>query len=142
VPNQESIPGPPRLLQLVADLHIGLSSEGVDAQAHLHGDSEGMVLDVDDPAAFLREARRQEVPLAAVRQLVSDTPVQVHSGGRRLASVRLTPAGKVRVRPTPAGLLSVPKIALSGSRGRWVGVVAGIVLAAAVATRGGKSLRR
>jgi hypothetical protein len=126
--------GSTRPLQLVADLHIELSSERGDAQAHLRGGIDGLVLEVDHPAALLRQARRQELPLAAVRQLVSDIPLQVHSGGRRLANVTLTPAGKLRVRPTPAGLLSAPKIALDDTRARFVAVsvVAGLLSAAVV----------
>jgi hypothetical protein len=118
-------PDPARLLELVADLHIEFSSEQGDASAHLHGGSTGLVLDVDHPALMVNQIRGQDLPLQAVRDVIADTPVSVRSQGRELGRLRLTGGGKVRVRPTAAGLLLVPKVALSGTRGRrtvFVGV--------------------
>jgi hypothetical protein len=121
-------------LQLFADLRIEFSSEHGDASAHLHGGSDGLVLDVDNPAVLVNQVRGQELPLRTVRDVISDTPVRVRSAGRDLARLRLTPAGKVRVRPTPVGLLLVPRVALSSSRGRLVAAVIGLLsVAAAVA---------
>ena len=53
-------------LHIVTDLHIALSTEQGHAQAHLHGDSDGLVLDIDHPEAFLSQAagrnRRRRLP--------------------------------------------------------------------------------
>jgi hypothetical protein len=126
VPDSESN----RALQLVADLHIELSSERGSASAHLYGDGSGLVLDVDNPAALLSQARGQQFPLEAVRQLIPETPVSVRSQGRDLARLRLTPAGKLRIRPTPMGLGTVARMAMVSPRGR---LAIGSILVALVA---------
>ena len=105
-------------LHLVADLRIDFSGKQGDAQAHLHGASDGLVLDVDNPAVLLSQARGQQLPLGALRNVIADTPIRVRSRGRELARVRLNDAGKVRLRPTPAGVSTVLAAELAGWRGR------------------------
>ena len=115
-----------------ADLHVSFNGERGDASAHLHGSSDGLVLDVDQPAVLLSEARRQQLPLLAVRQFIADTPVSVRTQGRKLASVRLSPAGKLRMRPTLLGIRTVLQIALSSPRGRALGLLGAAGLATAL----------
>jgi hypothetical protein len=121
-------------LVVLADLHIVLTSEHGDATAHLRGDGQELVLDVDNPAVLLHEARRQKQRLPDLAQLGFDRlPVRIRSGGRDLGRVWLTPGDKIHVRPTPAGLLSALSIALSDGRSRRIAIGGASVLATALA---------
>lgn len=135
-------PSPVAALSLVADLHISLTSERGDATAHLSSDGGELVLDVDNPAVLLHEARRQKLRIPDIRGLGLDhLPVRIRSGGRDLGRVWMTPGDKIHVRPTPAGLVSALSIVLADRRGRRV-AIGGSVLAAAAGTLGFLRRRR
>ena len=109
----------PRLV-VVADLHAELSDHRGSTTAHLVSEREGLVLDVGDPAVLLRAVAgrglSRDLPVQVPRELLSDLPVQLRSGGRDLGRVSLNAAGRLRLRPTGAGVLVAARTGLTYGR--------------------------
>ncbi len=107
-------------LLVVADLHVEVSDQRGSTTAHLHSEGGGLVLDVGDPAVLLRavpgRGLTRGLPAQVPRELLADLPVQLRSRGRDLGQVRLNAAGRLRVRPTPAGVLVAARTGVTYGR--------------------------
>lgn len=125
----------PRRLVIDADLRVEVEEGGRSTTAHLRAEPAGLVLEMDEPAALLATVpwRRLagRLPVRPPRELVDAVSVLLRSGGTDLGRIRLTPAGRVRIRPTPAGLVAVAGADLTSRRS--LGYAAGAALAAALA---------
>lgn len=109
---------PGQHVQVVADLHIEVGDDRGRTSAHLLSGQDGLALDVTDPAVLLRSVPgrglTRDLPVRLPVGLGTVAPVRLRSSGRDLGQVRLTSGGRLRVRPTAAGLVVA---------GRTVGLV-------------------
>ena len=119
-PGASERPTPGGKLLVVADLHVEVGDHRGSTTAHLRSEGGGLVLDVGDPAVLLRavpgRGLTRGLPAQVPRELLADLPVQLRSRGRDLGRVRLTAAGRLRVRPTPAGVLVAARTGLTYGR--------------------------
>lgn len=126
-------------MQVVADLHIDVGDDRGRTTAHLLSERDGLVLDVDDPAVLLRavpgRGLARDLPVRPPIGLVADTPVRLRSAGRDLGQVQLSSGGRLRLRPTPIGLVVAGRTALSYGSGRAVAWGMLALLTATVLTR-------
>ena len=135
---------PARTLRVVADLRLEVG----DARGHTAGTLSsgpgGLVLEVDEPAVLLRSVPgrglTRDLPLSMPPELVDGLSFRLRSRGRDLGRVRVTPAGKLRLWPTPAGLVVAGKTAASYGKGRAAVLAAAV--AAGVLTAAGLRRRR
>ena len=129
-------PHPPPRPHIVADLHLEVGDDRGRTTAALTGDQDGLVLDVDEPAVLLRAlpggGLARDFPFRVPRELLGNVSVRLRSGGRDLGRLRLTATGKLRVRPTLAGLLVAGRTTVSYSPSRRP-VVGAMAVAAALA---------
>lgn len=133
--SERSTPG--GKLLVVADLHVEVSDHRGSTTAHLRSEGGGLILDVGDPAVLLRavpgRGLTRGLPAQVPRGLLADLPVHLHSRGRDLGQVRLNAAGRLRVRPTPAGVLVAARTgATYGRTPHVLGVGAGFALVLAL----------
>lgn len=119
-----------QLVELTADLHLTVSTDRGTAMAHLGGGPDGLILDVDRPAVFLRALPKgtRRLPEPIVRRLDPDVPIVVRSHNRDLGRLWVTRTGSARLVPTAAGLRTACVVALSGRRFRNVLLGAAAVL--------------
>jgi hypothetical protein len=100
-----------RRLSIETDLRVEVDDGGRLAAAHLRDEPAGLVLEMDQPAALLAAVswRRLagKLPVPPPRELVDGVSVRLRSQGMDLGRVRLTRTGRIRIRPTPAGLVAV-----------------------------------
>ena len=118
----DSSPGRP--LTVVADLHFEVSDDEGSTTAHLTSEHEGLVLDVDHLSTILRcvpgRGLTRDLPVAVPRHLFAGSQLRLTSRGRDLGWVRLSPRGRIRLRPTGSGVLVAVRTAGSSARGRTV----------------------
>ena len=118
----DSSPGRP--LTVVADLHFEVSDDEGSTTAHLTSEHEGLVLDVDHLSTILRcvpgRGLTRDLPVAVPRHLFAGARLRLTSRGRDLGRVRLSPRGRIRLRPTGSGVLVAVRTAGSSARGRTV----------------------
>ena len=120
-------------LLVVADLQVEVGDHRGSTTAHLRSEGGGLVLDVGDPAVLLRavpgRGLTRGLPAQVPRELLADLPVRLRSRGRDLGQVRLNAAGRLRVRPTPAGVLVAARTgATYGRTPRVLGAGAALAL--------------
>ena len=125
-----------RRLSIESDLRVEVDDGGRLTTAHLRDEPAGLVLEMDQPAALLAAVswRRLagKLPVRPPRELVDGVSVRLHSHGRYLGRVRLTPTGRIRIRPTPAGLVAV--VAADLTRRRSLAYAGGAAAAVALGT--------
>lgn len=118
----DSSPGRP--LTVVADLRFEVSDDEGSTTAHLSSEHEGLVLDVDHLSTMLRcmpgRGLTRDLPVAVPRDLFAGAQLRLTSQGRDLGRVRLSPRGRIRVRPTGSGVLVAVRTASSNVPGRSV----------------------
>ena len=135
-PRHRSVP------RLVPDLHLVVQVGDDETTAHLREGTDGLVLDVDRPATLLAAVgRRRRVDLPPdVLGLVRSVPIELRSRGRDLGRVTVGATGRLRARPTPAGLAVAGRLALDGASRRvlatWAGLAVLLVLAVGRRRRG------
>lgn len=121
-------------LDVLAELHLEIDGDQGFTHVHVTGGGRELLVDVDDPSAALSAGLDARHAIGAARAapegLLSDLTVRVRSLGQDLGAVRFDDAGRVSVRPRPAGLRvwwsSLPS-------GPPTAVVLGTVLAGLVA---------
>jgi hypothetical protein len=100
-----------RRLSIETDLRVEVDDGGRLTTAHLRDEPAGLVLEMDQPAELLTAVswRRLagKLPVRPPRDLVDGVSVRLRSHGRDLGRVRMTRTGRIRMRPTPAGLVAV-----------------------------------
>ena len=135
---------PDQTLRIVADLHLEVGDDRGHTTGHLSSEPGGLVLDVDDPAVLLRSVPGRgfvrDLPVKMPAELVDGVSFQLRSRGHDLGRVRLSATGKVRLRPTAAGVLVAGRTAVSYGRTRavvWTALaaVAGLTVASALRRR-------
>ena len=123
-------------LRVIADLHLEVGDGAEVTAAHLRNDPDGLVLDVDDPAVMLRavpgRGLARDLPIKLPPELFAATPLLVRSAGRDLGWVRLSTDGKLRLRPTLAGLAVAVRTATPDRIGRPLVVSATAVVTTAL----------
>jgi hypothetical protein len=126
-----------RRLSIGTDLRVEVDDGGRLTTAHLRDEPAGLVLEMDQPAALLAAVSWRRLagrlPVRPPRDLVDGVSVRLRSHGRDLGRVRLTPTGRIRIRPTPAGLVAVVAADLT-SRRRSLAYAGGAAAAVALAT--------
>ncbi|MEO6881267.1 MAG: hypothetical protein ABI181_10035 [Mycobacteriaceae bacterium] len=125
-------------LDVLAELHLEIDGDQGFTHVHVTGGGRELLVEVDDPVVALNSGLRARHVVGAVRAapegLLSDLTVRVRSLGRDLAAVRFDDAGRVSVRPRPAGLRVAARVGLSRVRIDAITAVAGgVVLAGLVA---------
>ncbi len=125
-----------RRLSIEADLRVEVDDGGRLTVAHLRDGPVGLVLEMDQPAALLAAVswRRLagELPVRPPPELVDGVSVRLRSHGKDLGRVRLTRTGRIRIRPTPTGLVAV--VAAHLTRRRSLAYAGGVAVALALAT--------
>ena len=125
-----------RRLVIETDLRVEVDDGGRLTAAHLRDEPAGLVLEMDQPAALLAAVswRRLagKLPVPPPRELVDGVSVRLRSHGMDLGRVRLTRTGRIRIRPTPAGLVAV--VAADPTRRRSLAYAGGAAVAVALAT--------
>jgi hypothetical protein len=123
-----------RRLSIETDLRVEIDDGGRLTTAHLRNEPAGLVLQMDQPAALLaamswpRLAGR--LPVLPPRDLVDGVSVRLRSHGSDQGRVRLTRTGRIRIRPTPAGLVEVVAADLMRRRSvMYAGGAAAVALA-------------
>lgn len=131
-------------LVFVADLDIEVGDERGWTTARLTTDDHGLVLEVVDPATLLRcvpgRGLRRDLPFSVPLARLADVPVRLTSRGRELGRVHLTPAGRVRLRPTLSGVPTLARTAASYGPARLLAAAtfAGLGIVAYLARRRAK----
>jgi hypothetical protein len=125
-----------RRLSIETDLRVEVDYGGRLTTAHLRDEPAGLLLEMDQPAALLAAVswRRlaRPLPIRPPRDLVDGVSVRLRSHGRDLGRIRMTRTGRIRIRPTPAGLVAV--VAADSTRRRFLAYAGGAAAAVALAT--------
>ncbi len=115
-------------LAFVADLDVEVGDERGSTTAHLTTDDYGLVLEVVDPATLLRcvpgRGLRRDLPFSVPLVRLANVPVRLTSRGPELGRVHITPAGRVRLRPTLSGVPALARTAASYGPARLVAAAA------------------
>ena len=111
-------------LAFVADLDVEVGDERGSTTAHLTTDEYGLILEVADPATLLRcvpgRGLRRDLPFSLPLVRFANVPVRLTTRGRELGRVHITPAGRVRLRPTLSGVPTLARTAASYGPARLV----------------------
>lgn len=114
-----------------ADLHLTVSDARGATTAHLGSDESGLVLDVEDTATLLRcvpgRGLTRDLPVRPPVELIAGSRVRLTSQGRDLGRAVVTTRGRLRLVPTPAGVVVLSKAAGSAV-GRPTAARAALVL--------------
>ncbi len=143
-------------LDVLAELHLEIDGDQGFTHVHVTGGGRELLVDVDDPVAALSAGLDARHAIGAARAapegLLSDLTVRVRSLGQDLGAVRFDDAGRVSIRPRPAGLRVAARVGVARARvwssslpsGPLTAVVLGAVLAGlvAVAVHRGRSASR
>lgn len=107
-------------LDVLAELHLEIDGDQGFTHVHVTGGGRELLVDVDDPVAALGAGLDARRVLGAVRAapegLLSDLTVRVRSLGRDLGAVHFDDAGRVGVRPRPAGVRVAARVAAVRTR--------------------------
>lgn len=114
-----------------ADLQLTVSDARGATSAHLVSDESGLVLDVGDAATLLRcvpgRGLTRDLPVRPPIELFAGSRVRLTSQGRDLGRAMVTTRGRLRLVPTPAGVVVLSRAAGS-SVGRSTAARAALVL--------------
>jgi hypothetical protein len=120
-------PLPPHLPLLVADLHIEISDRQGATSAHLTSGPDVLWLDVSKPDVLLRAMPTSLAGGGSLKRLLRDIGARyslvIRTDGQELGRARLGRTGRVRVRPSRAGVLLVIRTLIAGSRGEKAGIL-------------------